>query len=130
MDYTIMDPGNNIVQRIDFHILAKQFIEFFYNKWVIAPEEFLTNGLMFESSKMNFNGKIVKGVEFIGEMVAIKNSGVVFTSINCNALDSGSRRIDIMVNGKINQNNFCQYFLLIYDKTSWKIQNSILNIFI
>jgi hypothetical protein len=130
-----MDPGNNIVQRIDFHTLAKQFIEFFYNKWIIAPEEFLTNGLMFESSKMNFNGKIVKGVEFIGEMIAIKNSGVVFTNINCNALDSGSRRIDIMVNGFIcNSTNVKHrlsiFFLITYQNESWKLQNSILNIFI
>jgi hypothetical protein len=125
-----MNSGNNIVQLIDYNQLAKQFIEFFYNKWTTAPEEFLTNGLLFEYSKMNFNGNLLKGVDFIKQMVEMKNAGIVFSNINCHALDSGSRRIDIMTSGMINQKNFSQYFLIVFDKTSWKIQNSILNIFI
>jgi hypothetical protein len=127
--------GNNIVQKIDYQQLAKQFIDFYYNKWTTNPLDFLTNGCIFQATKMNYNNKILKGVEIIQEMINFHSNGhISFESINCNALDSGSRRIDIMASGNISQNGtlykFSQYFLILFQDNSWKIQNSILNIFI
>jgi hypothetical protein len=127
--------GNNIVQKIDYQQLAKQFIDFYYNKWTTNPLDFLTNGCIFQSTKMNYNNKILIGAEIIKEMINFHSNGQIsFESINCNALDSGSRRIDIMASGNISQNGtrykFSQYFLILFQDNSWKIQNSILNIFI
>ena len=49
-------------------------------------------------------------------------------------MDSGSRRIDILVNGFITKKGikypFSQYFLLAYIKDSWKLHNSIINILV
>jgi hypothetical protein len=127
--------GDNIIQKIDYQGLAKQFIDFYYNKWATNPIDFLTNGCILETTKMNYNNKIIKGKEIIQEMINFHSNGqITFNSINCNALDSGSRRIDIMASGNIikngNQYNYSQYFLLLFYDNSWKIQNSILNIFI
>jgi hypothetical protein len=127
--------GNNIVQKIDYQQLAKQFVDFYYNKWTTNPLDFLTNGCIFQATKMNYNNKILKGAEIIQEMINFHSNGQIsFESINCNALDSGSRRIDIMASGNISQNGtlykFSQYFLIVFQDNSWKIQNSILNIFI
>jgi len=127
--------GDNIIQKIDYQLLAKQFVDFFYNKWITNPNDFISNGLFFEKSKMNINNKILVGIEIINEMILIQNnSDLMIKYDNISALDSGSRRIDIMVNGKMNKSNvnynFTQYFLIIFQEKTWKIQNSILNIFI
>ncbi len=130
--------GNNIVQKIDYQQLATQFVDFYYTKWATNPLDFLTNGCIFEATKMNYNNKIVKGADIVTEMVNFHSNGpITFDSLKCNALDSGSRRIDVMVSGNINQTTnqvnqykFSQYFLILFQNNSWKIQNSILNIFI
>ena len=125
--------GNNIIQKIDYQLLAKQFVDFFYTKWVSAPTEFTM--IFFEKSKMNLNGKILLGIDIVNELILIQNNtNLQIQYDSMHALDSGSRRIDIMVNGNIEKNHikykFSQYFLIIFQDKTWKIQNSILNIFI
>lgn len=125
--------GDNIVQKIDYQLLAKQFVDFFYTKWVTSPNELTI--IFFEKSKMNLNGKILLGIDIITELFLIQNNTnlrIHYDSMY--ALDSGSRRIDIMINGNLdkdhNKYKFTQYFLIIFQDKTWKIQNSILNIFI
>ena len=84
---------------------------------------------------MNLNGKILLGIDIITELFLIQNNTnlrIHYDSMY--ALDSGSRRIDIMINGNLdkdhNKYKFTQYFLIIFQDKTWKIQNSILNIFI
>ena len=49
-------------------------------------------------------------------------------------MESGSRRIDVMINGFIInsgvKHRLSVYFLITYQNEAWKLQNSILNIFI
>jgi len=127
--------GDNIIQKIDYHQLAQNFVNFFFAKWATNPLEFVTNGLFFEKSKMNLNGNILSGADIVKEMINMANGGDLVFSVNkTQALDTGSRRVDILVTGTMIKNgvkyNFSNYILIIYQNETWKIQNSIINIFI
>ena len=127
--------GNNIIQKIDYDKLAKQFIEFFYNKWVLTPKDLLSGDIINDDSKLKYNNETFKGIHFVEQLFKIHEGTLNSIEIlNCNSLDSGSRRIDILVNGNVQKDqlkiSFTQHFLLIYKNKSWKIQNSILNMFI
>jgi hypothetical protein len=127
--------GDNIIQKIDYHQLAQNFVNFFFAKWTTNPLEFVTNGLFFEKSKMNLNGNILSGADIVKEMINMANGGDLVFSVNkTQALDTGSRRVDILVTGTMIKNgvkyNFSNYILIIYQNETWKIQNSIINIFI
>jgi len=126
--------GNNINQKIDFTALSKQFVDYFYNTWSSDPTQFVPSGLFTEYSRMNIDGTIYANYNIIHKLLEIQQGDPLkfeLTKINC--MDSGSRRIDIMVNGYIHKGKskyaFSQYFLIAHIKDSWKFHNSILSLF-
>lgn len=127
--------GNNIMQKINTDNLAKSFLDFFYSTWVRNPNDFYNSGVFYEHSRLSIDGNIYNASDSINYLEKIKiglNFNIEISKFSC--MDSGSRRMDILVNGFMYKNNvkypFSQYFLLAYFKDSWKIQNSIINIFI
>jgi len=127
--------GNNILQKIDYNQLSRQFIEYFYNTWQTNPGDFLTSQIFTEYSRLHVDTNTYKYNDIITYLNNIKSSGsfkVEILKMNC--MDSGSRRIDILVNGTFylngNINMFSQSFLIVHVKDAWKFHNSILNIFI
>jgi hypothetical protein len=127
--------GNNILQKIDYNQLSRQFIEYFYNTWQTNPFDFIAGQIFTEYSRLQVDINIYKYNDIVTYLNNIKTSGsfkVEISKMNC--MDSGSRRIDILVNGIFHLNNnkhiFSQSFLITYVKDAWKFQNSILNIFI
>jgi hypothetical protein len=126
--------GANIVQKINYSRVVEEFIEFYYNTWMTNPSNFISANLITEYSRL-----LVDDVEYKSSESIIRylydiwlNSGLKIELKKVSCLDSGSRRIDIVVNGVICKNdikyNFTQYFLLAHYNNSWKFQNSILNI--
>ena len=127
--------GDNIIQKIDWKDIANQFVTFYYLKQTTAPNELFTLGTINEYTRFNFNGKILTYMEIYPEILALyEGPPVGFTINNVQSLESGSRRIDILVIGTISKGHlskqFSQSFILTYHKNTWKIQNSILNFFI
>lgn len=128
--------GNNVVQKIDIKALASEFIRVFYLYWKQNPQICIQNSnLFYEHSRISFEGTTCKGVEIITILNLIwEETNFDFEISKFNVMDSGSRRIDILVNGFITKKGikypFSQYFLLAYIKDSWKLHNSIINIFI
>jgi hypothetical protein len=134
-DISIEKSGNNIVQKIDYTALSKQFIEYFYNTWSSNPTLFVPSGLFTDYSRINIDGTIFSSVNIIHKLIEMQYGEPLKFEINkMNCMDSGSRRIDIMVNGYVfkgtTKYSFTQYFLIAHIKDSWKFHNSILNIFI
>jgi hypothetical protein len=134
-DIEIDKSGNNIIQKIDYNSLAKQFVDFFYNTWSSDPSQFVPSGLFTDYSRINLDGTIFASINIIHKLIEMQQGDKLkfeITKMNC--VDSGSRRIDIMVNGYIYKGaakySFSQYFLIAHIKDSWKFHNSILNIFI
>ncbi len=127
--------GNNVMQKIDFNGLAKEFLQVFYHTWITNPMNFYQSGLFYEHSRFAVDGNTYGAEDSIAYLQNIKNGlnfNIDVSKFNC--MESGSRRMDILVNGFMYKNGvkypFSQYFLLANIKDSWKIQNSILNIFI
>jgi len=127
--------GKNIVNKIDFDSLSKQFVDFFYINWQTGNLEI--KNVINNYSRIKYNKIIFTTSEDIIKMLfTIAMKGINIQINDVNTLESGSRRIDIMVNGYITdistntKHTLTQYFLLANQDNSWKIQNSILNIFI
>lgn len=126
--------GSNILQKIDYKQIVQEFTNFYYTKLTSNPMELFTIGIINEHTRFNLNGTILKHHEIYPELNNMSfGSPLVIKIDSTNSMDSGSRRIDILVNGTMTKGlitkHFTQSFLLAY-KDSWKIQNSILNIFI
>jgi glycosyltransferase involved in cell wall biosynthesis len=120
--------GTNIVQMIDYNALSQQFIIFFYEMWSSNPQALVS--ILYEHSRLLITGKIYKSVEIISALEV----GLKFDIKHLSCMDSGSRRIDILVHGFIikesKQIPFSQSFVISHSKESWKLHNSMINIFI
>ena len=126
--------GTNIVNKIDFQLLAKDFINFFYSNWMSNNPNIKT--IINFDSRISYQKQIYKGDKQVLEFLSLLSTpGIVFEINDINAMESGSRRIDIFINGFVQQSTgvkyrIAQYFLIAHQNDSWKLQNSILNIFI
>lgn len=126
--------GTNIVNKIDFQLLAKNFVDYFFSCWKSGNRSITT--IIDEHTRLKYRNNVYKGEEqIISLLFSLAVSGINFEISDINAMESGSRRIDIMVNGFIcNSTNVKHrlsiFFLITYQNESWKLQNSILNIFI
>ena len=123
--------NNNIVQKIDYQQLSKEFVNYFYTNWASAPNTYIQSKAFSEYSRLKVDDTIYSGNNFIKYLIE-KSTNLKIDIIKFNCIDSGSRRIDINVTGYILKDNikyiFSQYFLLAHLKDNWTIQNSILNI--
>lgn len=108
-----------------------EFINFFYNCWVNDTNILLENNIIQDYTKFVFNSYIYKGVEIINLLNLIKNNNIFFNDYKYEILDSNSRQINILINGKINNiHNFSQTFnLLLIKNKKWIIINSLLILF-
>ena len=129
--------GTNIVNKIDFQQLAKEFIVFFYTNWKDKSVNIanIINGY----TRISYQKNIYKGEDAMKLLFLLNQTGMSFEIVDINAMDDGSRKIQIMVNGFVDQGGgaagsvkyrLTQDFTITYQNDSWKLQNSILNIFI
>jgi hypothetical protein len=124
--------GTNIVNKIDYQKLANEFLVFFYSSWKDKSVNIVNiiNGY----TRISYQKNIYKGEDVIKLLFSLNTSGMVFEIVDTNAMDDGSRKIQIMVNGFVEQAGvkyrLSQDFTITFQNDSWKIQNSILNIFI
>jgi len=125
--------GKNIVNKINFQMLAKEFSEFFFVCWKDSKIEI--SNVIEDYTRLKYKNIIYKGkLEIITLLFSMASEGIEFEIIDFDSMESGSRRIDIMITGNLISKNIKHrlsiYFLLTYQNESWKLQNSILNIFI
>ena len=123
--------GDQINQKVDVNKIGMDFIQFYFEKFTKSPDELINSGLFKPHSRIKFKDNTFKGESLIN---FIKQTGLNST-IHINdiqILDSGGRRIDILISAKINKDmivhNFNQYFTLANIKDQWFIHNSLLNI--
>jgi len=125
--------GKNIVNKINFQMLAKEFSEFFFVCWKDSKIEI--SNVIEDYTRLKYKNIIYKGkLEIITLLFSMASEGIEFEIIDFDSMESGSRRIDIMITGNLISKNIKHrlsiYFLLTYQNESWKLQNSILNILI
>jgi hypothetical protein len=127
----ISPTDNSILKKFNYKNISNDFINFFYSNWNIQPNNLST--VLNDYSSLCFKDTIYRGPNILAFLTDTKN-GAAFTITQSwwNALESGSRRIDILVTGNVIKGilkyNFVQQFTLAHND-SWRIHNSILNIF-
>jgi len=124
--------GTNIVNKIDYQQLANEFLVFFYTSWKDQNVNIIN--IINCYTRISYQKNIYKGEDIIKLLFSLNQTGMNFEIIDTNAMEDGSRKIQIMVNGFIEQGGIkyrlAQDFTITYQNASWKLQNSILNIFI
>ena len=71
-DIPMEKSGNNIIQKIDYNALSKQFVEYFYGTWSSDPTQFVPSGLFTDYSRMNIDGTIFASINIIHKLLEIQ----------------------------------------------------------
>jgi len=123
--------GTNIVNKIDYKKLVNEFLTFFYSSW--KDKNINITKIINEHTRFLHQKNIYKGEDVIRLLFSTNQNTINFEIVHTDALEDGSRKIQIMVLGFVEQNGIkyrlAQDFTLTF-QNDWKIQNSILNIFI
>ena len=84
----------------------------------------INDGVIKEYTTFNYNGNIYNKENMLTLMEMFKNSNINIT--NFQSLESGSRRIDLLLCGVINENQFTQSMTICHLNETWFIKNSII----
>jgi hypothetical protein len=110
--------------------VGMSFFQYFYTTWLNNPDVLISDMVVREHSKLQFKDTIYTGMEFIGFMKQLGK--VEFSDMNCEVYDSGSRQVQLLVTGRINNMSFSQFIMIVYmgEKVvnKWSLMNSILSI--
>ena len=128
----IIKTGYNINNYIDTGAVAKKFIEDYYTTLSTNNiQSLIDNNTLQEYTTIKMNTDAMKGDKIIPFLNNFVNYKIDMT--NYNYVDSGSRRIDISVIGKLTSKsenlNFNQTFIICHKDDYWYIKNSIFIIF-
>ena len=115
--------------------IGNQFIQYFYSNWVSNPDIFSIDNIIKPYTKIKHNNITYEGSDFIVFIKSIAKNGIVFSECKWEIIDSGSRQIYILVNGKITNSQgmklFSQSFTIAFmgqhngSLKSWALVNSI-----
>ena len=123
--------GDQINQRIDIQQIGTQFINFFFTNSI---HNIISSGIIKEHTRIKYQNKEFKGNELVTLLDQL-NSNLNFSIEENTIMDSGGRRIDIMIVGKAQNKiehtkyyRFTQYFTIANNKEKWFVHNSLLSI--
>ncbi len=127
--------GDQINQKVDIIKVGNDFINYFYNNWLNDPSA-LVNTVIKNHTRLKFSNCVYQGEDLLKFLILTKEKGISFQIANVEIMDSGARRADILVTGKVREShntnellNYCQYFTIANIKDGWFIHNSLLSIF-
>ena len=128
--------GDQINQKVDIQLIGKQFVNYFYENWIKNPNQLFISGLIRNHTRLKYNDIIYTKELLVNFINTSSQNGINFIIDNIQIMDSGARRCDILVSGKVKESNqkvevfhFSQYFTIANNKEDWFLHNSLLNIF-
>jgi len=129
--------GYNINNKIDVVGTGKKYIDYFYNCWNINIQKLLDDNFIKDCTKFQYKNNTYTSKEFIDFLISSQKNNILNKMVikETQIMQSGSRRMDILVSGIIIDDNkvsstFTQYFLITSEPKSpenWFLQNTILN---
>ena len=127
--------GDQINQRVDIQQIGTQFINFYYTNLKEDFQKFISCGIIKSHTRIRYCNVEYKE-ELLLQLFTQMNREFTFTMDEYNIMDSGGRRADIVVIGKLTVSTnpgkifrFVQYFTIANNKDkNWFIHNSLLNI--
>ena len=116
--------GYNINNYINTFDLCSNFLKYYMDCINTDPYIMINDGVIKEYTTFNYNGNIYNKENMLTLMEMFKNSNINIT--NFQSLESGSRRIDLLLCGVINENQFTQSMTICHLNETWFIKNSII----
>lgn len=123
MDSTQKKTGYNIINLVDVAKISKDFVDFYYTNLKKNPDELIKSGILQDITTYKFNNLKYNGHELLKLLSSLRENNYDINHIEF--IDSGSRRLDILVVGKYHDKIFSQSFGLCH-KNGWFIKNSVL----
>ena len=114
--------GDQVCQRVDITQVGTEFVQYFYEKWMTNPNELLQSGIFKDHTRLKTKGVVYQKADLIQMLITSQQAGISFTINDLQIMDSGGRRADILVIGKIKETtqseemNFSQYFTIAKNK--------------
>lgn len=119
----IMSSGDQVNKTLDYSIVVKEFVEFFYSNWNFSRDNLMSTNIFNNDTLLNFNGEFYGG-KFIEEFIKLEFDKIEITSKSYSS--DGARRINIFVKGIISQEgeskDFVHTFLLCELKGKWFVK--------
>lgn len=130
MDASKKSGKNQILDKIDIDATAQQFVNYYYGN-IHNFQALISSGTLREHSRFKFNKTKYDNENLLSHIQFL--SQCEYSPLDMESIDSGTRRIDINVIGRIKLPNnkvkvMSQYFGLCHDKTSWYIKLSSLTV--
>jgi hypothetical protein len=127
--------GDQVNQLVDINLVGTQFVQFYYQKWISNPQEIFQSGIVKDHTRIKYKNTVYKGNSLLQLHTDTHAKGISFQLNDIQVLDSGGRRADILVVGKLKETTqsqemtFSQYFTIANNKENWFLHNSLLSIF-
>lgn len=116
--------GSNINQKIDVNEVVSNFITYYFTNLTTNQNKLYEDGIISFNTGIKYNSIYYEKGELETFLLNFYNSNININKYEY--IESGSRRIDIVVHGSLNEGNFFQSFLLCNLKDNkWFIKNSI-----
>ena len=122
----------------DGMVIGTSFFEYFYKCLITNPDQLVVDRVIKEQSKLKYKSNVYVGEQFILFLKQLSSLGLVISNCTHEIFDSGSRQVQILVNGniKIGMNEpqtFTQFLMIVYmgeknEMGKWGLVNSILTI--
>ena len=120
--------GYNINNKIDISKVVNDFIEYYFSN-ITTPEQIIIDGVIKEYTTIKFDNDKYTGDNLLLFLNQFSQNYTNFGIKKINFLESGSRRIDIIIIGDMKnvdfEVSFCQSFVLCNHSDTWFIKNSI-----
>jgi hypothetical protein len=120
--------GNNINNKIDINETGIGFINYFYS---LLPnyQQLIIDEVIKDFTVINCNNIKYEKETLIQIIETLSHN--IYNINNISVIDSGSRRLDILVSGMLNGTNyFSQFFAICNANNKWYLRHSIINIMI
>jgi hypothetical protein len=118
--------GDQFVNKVDMKQVCNNFLKFYYNTWSTNVPQLVSSPIWKHHTKININGNSVtpqQAVQFHQNF-----QGAVFDSFSHQFIPDGSRRLDILVKGRISKSGhskvFVQSFALVELKGNFFIKST------
>ena len=131
-----MDTSKDSKRHFNGKAVGIEFIEYFYSTWASNPDAFWEQ-IIKPHSKIQCNDDTFEGIHFIAFLKNIASTGIMFNNCKSQVFDSGSRQIQILINGMITIGTeqpkyFSHFMMIVYmgekEANKWILTNSILSI--
>tara|TARA_B100002019_G_C20950120_1_gene441185 strand:- start:63 stop:464 length:402 start_codon:yes stop_codon:yes gene_type:complete len=126
--------GDQINRKVNVEEIGINFTKYFYKNWQESPQNLFSSNTFKNHSRLKFKNKVYQKEELVKFFTETFSNGIIFEILEIQVLDSGARRADILVVGKLFEKktnsslNFSQYITLAHLSDYWFIHNSLLTI--